>query len=191
MPLPSYEAAPLSKMFLGIRCLQVICFAGIVAITANFVAEIVAAGATPPQEIVATLTIVCVRMESHVCGTDTVQTSFATLYCLISIFFFWARANVSLLVMAAFDSLLLIAFVVVSVLLGGPLSYLDCFEIRRASASVNAASALAFAQSLGANVGKYGNLLGWVGATRANCFETKSVWGLSISLWSVRRSLSL
>jgi len=59
MAVPNYGAAPLSKTFLILRAFQLVCFIGIVGMTANFVAEIVSSGATAPSEIVGTLIIVC------------------------------------------------------------------------------------------------------------------------------------
>jgi len=59
MAIPNYGAAPLSKTFLILRAFQLVCFIGIVGMTANFVAEIVSSGATAPSEIVGTLIIVC------------------------------------------------------------------------------------------------------------------------------------
>lgn len=40
--------------------------------------------------------------------------------------FYWSEANLGLLIMAGVDALLLIAFIVVAVVLGKPISYLDC-----------------------------------------------------------------
>ncbi|KAK4934201.1 hypothetical protein LTR66_015680 [Elasticomyces elasticus] len=87
--------------------------------------------------------------------------------------------------MSAIDSLLLLAFIVVAVMLGKPLSFLNCMIIGDASAAANAASAAAFTQSIATNLGKSGSALGlgsWAGSTRVNCFETKAIWGCSIAL---------
>lgn len=83
--------------------------------------------------------------------------------------------------MCAFDFVLLIAFVVVAVTLGKPISYLNCFEIARVGDG--AAATAAWVQSVRENLGVNGKLVGWVGATKMNCFETKGAWGLSIALW--------
>lgn len=167
MPVPSYGAPPLAKFFLIVRAFQLICFIAIIGITANFVAEIVSTGADVAREIVGTLVV----------------TSIAALYCLLTIPFFYANANLGLLVMTTLDFLLLIAFVVVAVVLGKPLSYLNCYVVQNTSASVNAASAYVFTESIGNNVNVGGDLVGWSGTTRANCFESKAIWGMSIALW--------
>ncbi len=96
-----------------------------------------------------------------------------------------------MLVMCGLDFLLLIAFTVVAVVLGKPLSYLNCFIIGNTSASVDAASAFAFTQSVGSNMNKSGNFVSWTGATKTNCFESKSIWGLSIALWYVLGTVNL
>ncbi|KAK5014825.1 hypothetical protein LTR16_002920 [Cryomyces antarcticus] len=173
MQIPSYGAAPLSATFLIVRILELISMVAIVGMTANFVAEIVSTGTEPPKEIVGTLSI----------------TSIAALYTLLSIPFFWAHANIGLLVMTAADVLLLLAFVIVAVVVGKPLSFLNCLAIDNPSAAVTAAvtaaSASAFTQSVTQNLGKSGAALtlgNWAGTTRGNCLETKAIWGFGIAL---------
>ena len=113
------------------------------------------------------------------------QTCLAALYCLISIPFFYARANLGLFIMAGLDSALLLAFVIVAVVLGRPLSFLNCANVANANAAADASSASAFTQSLTSNLGKSGSTLGlgnWAGSTRMNCYETKAIWGMCIAL---------
>lgn len=92
--------------------------------------------------------------------------------------------------MSGVDSLLLIAFIVVAVTVGKPLSFLNCYAIGVApSKAVDAQSAYAFSVSVKNNLNTPGSGLGmgnWAGATKTNCFQTKTVWGLSIALWYVR-----
>ncbi|KAI5367761.1 hypothetical protein Slin15195_G028940 [Septoria linicola] len=169
MPVPKYGAAPLAKTFVLVRGLSLISMIAIVGMTANFVAQIVGSHVEAPKEIVGTLVITCM----------------AALYCLISIPFFYAQANLGLLIMTATDFLLLLAFIVVSVVLGKPLSFLNCMIVADRDAAGNAQSAAAFTQALATNIGKSGSTLGlgnWAGSTNANCYETKAIWGLCISL---------
>lgn len=87
--------------------------------------------------------------------------------------------------MAGLDASLCLAFVVVAVVLGRPLSFLNCMVVADADAAANAQSASAFTQSLASNIGKSGSTLAlanWAGSTRVNCFETKAIWGLCITL---------
>ena len=61
MAIPDYGAAPIAKTFILLRSLSLVAMIAIVGLTANFVAEIVSANITPPDEIVGTLVIVRVR----------------------------------------------------------------------------------------------------------------------------------
>ncbi|KAF2792827.1 hypothetical protein K505DRAFT_408416 [Melanomma pulvis-pyrius CBS 109.77] len=169
MPVPSYGAMPISKTFLLVRVLQVISMVIIIGITSNFVSLIVSSGVEAPKEFVGTLSVTCI----------------ATLYVAVSIAFYWSQANIGLLVMSGVDSLLLIAFIVVAVTLGKPLSFLNCYVIGKTSAEVNAESAYAFTMSVTQNLNTMGSNLplgNWAGATRTNCFQSKTIWGLSIGL---------
>ncbi|KAF2197083.1 hypothetical protein GQ43DRAFT_381810 [Delitschia confertaspora ATCC 74209] len=169
MPVPAYGAMPLSKTFLLVRILQVISMIVIIGITSNFVSLIVSTGVEPPKEFVGTLSVTCI----------------ATLYVLVSVAFYWSEANLGLFVMSGADSLLLIAFIVVAVTVGKPLSFLNCYVIGKASPQAEAASAYAFTVSVTSNLNTMGSKLAlgsWAGATKANCFETKTIWGLSIAL---------
>ena len=90
------------------------------------------------------------------------------------------------LVNAGMDGLLLIAVIVVAVVVGKPLSYLNCQVIGKMNGNV--ASAYAFTSALGNSLDKEGGRINyghWIGATRSNCLEMKSIWGLSIALWLV------
>lgn len=131
------------------------------------------------------LNIIVIR---HCLFLTKVQTCIATLYIMISIAFFWSGANLGLLVMSGIDSLLLIAFIVVAVTVGKPVSYLNCYVIGKASAEVDAAYAFAFTTSVKNNLNTMGDKLSlshWAGVTKSNCFQAKTVWGLGIALWYV------
>ena len=104
---------------------------------------------------------------------------------MISIPFFYARANLGLFIMAGLDALLCLAFAIVAVILGRPLSFLNCMIVADGNAAANAQSASAFAQSLASASGASGSILGlqnWAASTKVNCFETKAIWGLCIAL---------
>lgn len=89
--------------------------------------------------------------------------------------------------MAAIDSLLLIAFIVCAVTLGRPMSYLNCYVIGKSSSEVDAANAYAFVSSAAQNMKEWSQpgstVWNWAGATKTNCFQGKTIWGLSIALW--------
>lgn len=169
MPVPAYGAAPLSKTFALVRILELISMIIVVGIAANFVNDIVSSGIEPPKEVVGTLVVTCL----------------ATLYCAVSIAFFWSEAYLGLFVMAGIDFLLLIAFIVVAVCLGKPVSFLNCYRLSNASNSQTAASAYTYVTSIASKLNVSGSqlsLASFAGATKANCFETKTIWGLSIAL---------
>lgn len=169
MPVPTYGAKPLSLMFCAVRIMELIALIIIIGITSNFVSMIVSTGVEPPSEFVGTLSITCI----------------ATLYVAVSIGFYWSQANLGLLVMSGIDSLLLIAFIVVSVTVGKPLSFLNCYVIGKTSKAVDAQYAYAFTKSVTQNLNSMGSNLGvnhWAGATKNNCMSAKTIWGLSIAL---------
>jgi hypothetical protein len=58
MPVPSYGAMPLSKMFCMTRILQVVSMIVIIGISANFISLIISTGIEAPQEFVGALSIV-------------------------------------------------------------------------------------------------------------------------------------
>lgn len=86
--------------------------------------------------------------------------------------------------MTAIDLLSLLAFIIISVLLGRPLSFLNCMLVDNASGAANAASAYAFTTALASNLGKSGaaGFANLAGSTRVNCFESKAIWGMCIAL---------
>lgn len=184
MPVPSYGAMPLSKMFLLVRILQALAMIIVIGICANFVQMIVVTGVAPP------------RIHRHpqrrtppspqTFLPTNPQTCIATLYIMLSVGYFYSHARLGLLVMAAVDSLLLIAFIVCAVTLGKPMAYLNCYVIGSASYAVDSASAYAFVAATTQNLNHAGSDLDmshWAGATKSNCFQAKTVWGLSVALW--------
>lgn len=87
--------------------------------------------------------------------------------------------------MTGIDAALLLAFVIVSVVVGKPISFLNCLALPKASSEASADGTSAWITSLVANI-KSGGTLGlysWAGSTRTNCYETKAIWGLCIALW--------
>ena len=79
--------------------------------------------------------------------------------------------------------MMLIALAVVAIVVGRPLSYLNCQVIGSNSVAESAADLnYELKQSLHQNGGHviYSN---WIGASRVTCYEMKAIWGLSIALW--------
>jgi hypothetical protein len=83
--------------------------------------------------------------------------------------------------MAGADALILIAFIVVSVVVGKPVSHVNCYNLALAGQQegMNLVDILAQVASTGS-----GNMpLGvWNAVSKGNCFETKAIWGMAIAL---------
>lgn len=104
------------------------------------------------------------------------------LYCAITVILYFDNI-LPFLISTGLDALFLIALIVLSVIVGKPLSYLNCQvldEISNASSS-----AYDFTSALGNSLNKDGNVdySQWIGTSKATCLEMKSIWGLSIALW--------
>jgi hypothetical protein len=88
------------------------------------------------------------------------------------------------LIIAVLDLLVLIALIVVAVIVGKPLSYLECSTL--AELGDSDATIYAFASRLSsyiANISGKIDYVAFIGASKAICIETKAIWGLSIALW--------
>jgi hypothetical protein len=186
---------PISKLFLLVRVMQTIAMVIAIGITSSFIGNIVSMGIEPPKEFVGTISVVCTAhsFQTRSSLLTSQQVCIAALYIMVSIAFYWSEANLGLLVMSGVDSLLLIAFIVVAVTVGKPISYLNCYVIGKSSTEIDAAYAYAFTSSVKNNLNTMGDKLSlghWAGVTRSNCFQAKTVWGLSIALWYVCRDSS-
>ena len=105
------------------------------------------------------------------------------LYCLIT-FILYLDGILPFLINTGTDSLLLIALIVVAVVVGKPLSYVNCSMVGKLTGADS--SAYAFTSALASNLNKEGGEISyrsWIGASKSNCLEMKSIWGLSIALW--------
>lgn len=148
----------LGATFTVVRAMQTISLITIIGLSANFIAEMVAADQTPFKVLIGTLSVTCI----------------AVLYCAIT-YILYLDAQLPYLVSSVLDSLLLIAVIVVAVTTGKPLSYLDC------KALPSSGTTSEFLSSVGKNMSKI-NYWVWAGASKTTCFEMKSIWGLSIAL---------
>ena len=110
------------------------------------------------------------------------QVSVAVLYCAITVILY-LDGILPFLVSTGIDALFLIALVVVSVVVGKPLSYLNCTVLD--DTSNTSSSAFDFTSALSNSLNKSGSVKysQWIGTSKATCLEMKSIWGLSIALW--------
>jgi len=104
------------------------------------------------------------------------------LYCAITLILY-LDGILPFLISTGIDSLFLIALVVVSVVVGKPLSYLNCQVLDEISNATS--SAFDFTSALGNSLNKDGRVdyAAWIGTSKSTCLEMKSIWGLSIALW--------
>ncbi|KKZ67750.1 hypothetical protein EMCG_06617 [[Emmonsia] crescens] len=159
----SHDGA-LGITFKVVRVLQAVCLISIIGMTASFISDMVETHVTPPQVLVGTISVTCI----------------ATLYCAIT-FILYLDGVLPLLISAGMDALHLIAVIVIAVVVGKPLSYLNCNLIGKVTESSGFAFTAALIKNLDKDGGKFG-YTHWVGASKAYCLEMKSIWGLSIAL---------
>ena len=107
---PDYGALGLT--FKAVRALQAVCMVVIIGLTANFIAQIVSSNETPPPELIGTISVVCI----------------AILYCAITLILFFDNI-LPFLLNTIVDGLVLVALIVVTVVVGRPLSYMNCQAI--------------------------------------------------------------
>lgn len=105
------------------------------------------------------------------------------IYCLITTILYYDNI-LPFLAASLLDFLALIGFIVVAVVMGKPLSYLQCTSL--AELGYKDATAYAFSSHLDSYIAAISGKIefqAWIGASRAICLETKAIWGLSIALW--------
>jgi hypothetical protein len=59
MPVPSYGAMPISKLFLLVRIMQTVAMIIAIGITSSFIGNIISMGIEAPKEFVGTISVVC------------------------------------------------------------------------------------------------------------------------------------
>lgn len=80
------------------------------------------------------------------------------------------------------DGILLIALIIIAVVVGKPLSYVNCQIIGTSSV---AESAYQLGNEFKKGLENHGEKIkynNWIGATKSTCLEMKAIWGLSIAL---------
>ncbi|KAJ0420372.1 hypothetical protein BJY00DRAFT_313043 [Aspergillus carlsbadensis] len=161
--MPRYGA--LGATFLLARIIQACSLIAIIGLTANFIAEIVRYDAKPPGIFIGTITVTCI----------------AVIYTIITTILF-IDDILPFLASGILDTLILIAVIVVAVIMGRPLSYLECAEIGSGN---EISSAYTFATHLSSylrNLSGEVDYRSWVGTSKGVCLEAKSIWGLSIAM---------
>ncbi|PHH67333.1 hypothetical protein CDD81_97 [Ophiocordyceps australis] len=148
----------LGLTFTVMRVLQTIALITIIGLTSNFISEMVSASYQTPSALIGTLVIACM----------------VVIYTIITYILYWDYL-LPLLVSTVADGLCLVAVIVVSVVVGKPMSYLTCWALPERGNTAN------FIASLFRNLSR-NNRYEWVDADQASCLEMKAIWGLSICL---------
>ncbi|OJJ08619.1 hypothetical protein ASPVEDRAFT_57650 [Aspergillus versicolor CBS 583.65] len=168
--MPRYGA--LGATFLIARAIQACSLIAIIGLTANFIAEIVRYDAKPPDIFIGTITVTCI----------------SCIYTIITSILF-IDDILPFLAAGILDFLLLIAVIVVAVVIGKPLSYLECGEIgdilKGKFARDDGSSAYTFATHLSSYLDHLSGAVdykSWIGMSKGVCVEAKSIWGLSIAM---------
>ena len=104
------------------------------------------------------------------------------LYCAITVILYLDNI-LPFLISAAIDGCFLIALIVVAVVVGKPLSYLDCKDLGDISNAVTTAYDFAAALDSSIKSGQIVKYSDWIGTSKSTCLEMKSIWGLCIALW--------
>jgi hypothetical protein len=107
----------------------------------------------------------------------------ALLYCAITFILFLDNL-LPCLIITGIDAAYLVALVVVSVIVGRPVSYLNCSVLDNMANT--SSSAYDFTSALGSSLSNNGGSIDysrWIGTSKATCLEIKSIWGLSMALW--------
>ncbi|KAL9015789.1 MAG: hypothetical protein Q9185_006824 [Variospora sp. 1 TL-2023] len=154
----------LGATFKIVRILQTISLIAIIGMAAYFISQMVSNNNAPSDVLVGTLSVVTV------------------LYCAIT-YILYLDNGLPYLITTGMDGALLIALIVVAVVVGKPLSYLNCKVIGSSSVSQSTYQlGLELKKSLSQEGSKvpYSN---WIGANKVTCYEMKAIWGLSIALW--------
>jgi hypothetical protein len=116
---------------------------------------------------------------------DGGQVCIAVLYCAITFILFLDNL-LPYLIITGVDVAFLVALVVVSVIVGRPVSYLNCSVLD--DMANTSSSAFDFTSALGSSLSDNSGGIDysrWIGTSKATCLEIKSIWGLSMALWYV------
>lgn len=176
--------------FLGVtyhvfRIAQFVTLISIIGLTANFIKEMNDANITPPTILVAILSIVSSENFYQICYNNLIpdvfillQVSLAALYLIIvSILFFDEKIQYQYPLII--DAFILAGLIIIAVIAGKPLSYMQCKDIGTSSSASTFASTLAGLLSE-AGDSKFST---FIATTQQICTEMKAVWGLVIANW--------
>jgi hypothetical protein len=159
MARSSNKLGALGFTFACMRVMQAISLISVIGLSSNFIGGIISGNGSTPQYLIGTLVVTCI----------------STIYVAISSILYY-DGQLSFILAAAADGIILIALIVVASVVGKPISYLDC-EAILASDTASVASFFATVSYIRPNQESL-----WTAGDRASCFQVKAVWGLAIAL---------
>lgn len=147
------------------RLFSIISLIAVIGMTSNFVSSMIQSQLTPPDVLVAILSIVCI----------------ATVYCTITFVLFLDNILPTLITLVV-DASLVVVLLVISIILGKKLSYIDCYAIGNLNSEGRGALSFAYALGQSVQTGTRIDLVTWSVIGQGPCLESKSVWGLCMAL---------
>lgn len=147
------------------RLFSVVSLIAVIGMTSNFVSSMIQAQLTPPNILITVLSVVCV----------------ATIYSTITFVLFLDNI-LPFLVTIAVDGSLVIVLLVISILLGKQLSYIDCYAIGKLNSEGRGALSFAYALAQSVQAGTRIDFVTWSVVGQNTCLESKSIWGLCMAL---------
>lgn len=177
----------LGAAFKIVRILQALSLIAIIGMAANFISQMVQHNNAPSDVLVGTLSVVSTpeSVGSAIAWTKAKGRNLDLHSCAVlrHTYILYLDKTLPFLINTGMDGMLLIALIVVAVVVGKPLSYLNCQVIGSSSMSQSTYQlGLELKKSI-SNEGTKVQYSNWIGASRVTCYQMKAIWGLSIALW--------
>ncbi|KAI1424471.1 hypothetical protein F5Y12DRAFT_715229 [Xylaria sp. FL1777] len=165
MRFQSPQLGALGVTFTALRAFQFLSLVTIVGLTANFINEFASSQREVPDVLVGTITV----------------TSISTLYVAISYILYY-DGMLPLLIAGGLDLSLLVAFIVVAVTIGKPLSMLQCELLPESVSTAETFVTYVTGRSYESAAARYNSYLTLITTDQPHCYEIKAVWGFGIAL---------
>ncbi|KAI0097901.1 hypothetical protein GGR51DRAFT_454577 [Nemania sp. FL0031] len=165
MRFQSPQLGALGVTFTALRALQFLALIATVGLTANFINEFASSDREVPDVLVGTISV----------------TSISTLYVAISYILYY-DGMLPLLVAGGLDLALFVAFIVVAVTVGKPLSALQCQLLPESVSAATVVVTSLTGRGYETAATRYQSYLALITTDQPHCYEIKAVWGLGIAL---------
>ncbi|KAI1128775.1 hypothetical protein F5Y10DRAFT_167978 [Nemania abortiva] len=165
MRFQSPQLGALGVTFTALRALQFLSLVTVVGLTANFINEFASSDREVPDVLVGTISV----------------TSIATLYVAISYILYY-DGMLPLLIAGGLDLSFFVAFIVVAVTIGKPLSTLQCDLLPESVSAATIVVTSLTGRGYETAATRYQSYLALITTDQPHCYEIKAVWGLGIAL---------